>query len=77
MVRFDSGFLALLNHKKLKVQNSKEGFPKFTVSVSGVLSCKPSARLEKFHWPVMIVKLRTIPKNIQKIENNSKNCQNL
>ena len=52
--------------RKLKVQNSKEKFPHFAVKKCSkplfvsrvVLPCNPSARLKKFRWPVMIVKLR-------------------
>ena len=61
------------------LQNLKEKFPDFAVKmcktilfVSEVLSCNPSARLEKFCWPVMIVKLRKgrkYPKILKTIRN--------
>ena len=46
------------------LQKLKEELPDFavkmfkTISVFGVMSRNSSARLEKFRWPVMIVKLR-------------------
>ena len=81
MIGFDtatSTFLTLLINKSYRKKLKKAKIKKVLNSaikksklflVSKVLSTNPSPRLEKFRWPVVLVKLRNGQKKLKKMEN--------